>query len=42
MYLSAAGTKLLILNTLETARDLLDKRSVKYSNRPHLTMLMDV
>ncbi|KAF5387591.1 hypothetical protein D9757_006617 [Collybiopsis confluens] len=42
MYLTAGRTKLLILNTLVAAQDLLEKRSVIYSNRPHLTMLMDV
>ncbi|KAF8953240.1 cytochrome P450 [Flammula alnicola] len=42
MYLSVAGTSLLVLDSLEAAQDLLEKRSAIYSNRPHSTMLSDV
>ncbi|KAH9917056.1 cytochrome P450 monooxygenase [Fomitopsis serialis] len=32
----------LVLNSAEAARDLLDKRSAKYSDRPHFTLLVDM
>lgn len=33
LHASGAGKNIVILNTVEAARDLLDKRSANYSNR---------
>ncbi|KAF9445703.1 cytochrome P450, partial [Macrolepiota fuliginosa MF-IS2] len=38
IYLDAAGTPFVILNSLEASIELLDKRSIRYSDRYHNTM----
>ncbi|KAF9444939.1 cytochrome P450 [Macrolepiota fuliginosa MF-IS2] len=38
IYLDAAGTPFIILNSLEASVELLDKRSARYSDRQHSTM----
>lgn len=38
VFLSVLGQPTLILNSAKVARDLLDKKGHKYSNRPHLEM----
>ncbi|KJA17691.1 hypothetical protein HYPSUDRAFT_146170 [Hypholoma sublateritium FD-334 SS-4] len=38
VFLSALGRHILVLNSFETAKELLDKRSVNYSDRPQSTM----
>ena len=38
IYANVFGKQLLILNSAEVALDLLEQRSVTYSNRPHLPM----
>ncbi|KAF8972348.1 cytochrome P450 [Flammula alnicola] len=42
LYLNAAGQSIVVLNSIEAANDLLDKRSSIYSNRPHLTMASEM
>lgn len=42
MYLRVFNRPTLVLNSVEAARDLLDKRSAKYSDRPHFTLLVDM
>ncbi|KAJ3010156.1 hypothetical protein NUW54_g2574 [Trametes sanguinea] len=42
VYLKVFGTSTVVLNSLEAARDLLDKRSSKYSDRPPMTLLVDL
>ncbi|KZT30011.1 cytochrome P450 [Neolentinus lepideus HHB14362 ss-1] len=42
MHLSALGRHLIILNSLDAARDLLEKRSSIYSDRPKFTMISDL
>ncbi|PPQ69644.1 hypothetical protein CVT24_001217 [Panaeolus cyanescens] len=42
IYMEVLGRPFLVLNTLEKVDDLLDKRSLKYSSRPHMTMLLDL
>ncbi|KAF5346774.1 hypothetical protein D9756_010418 [Leucocoprinus leucothites] len=42
IYLEAFGQSMVVLNDVQMARDLLEKRSALYSSRPHLNMLMDV
>ncbi|KAJ7874655.1 cytochrome P450 [Mycena leptocephala] len=41
-HLDLAGTPLIVLSSLEATEALLDKRSVLYSDRPHLPMVMDL
>ncbi|KAI0071338.1 cytochrome P450 [Panus rudis PR-1116 ss-1] len=36
------GTNIVVLNSLEAATELLDKRSSIYSDRPHMTMIEDL
>ena len=38
MYLEVLGRKMLVLDSLEAATDLLDKRSTKYSSRPGIVV----
>ena len=42
MYLRVFNKPTLVLNSVEAARDLLDKRSSKYSDRPHFILLVDM
>lgn len=39
MYLKVLGQKLVVLDSIEAAVDLLDKRRPKYSNRPESAVL---
>ncbi|KXN80787.1 O-methylsterigmatocystin oxidoreductase [Leucoagaricus sp. SymC.cos] len=42
IHLEAFGQRIVVLNDIQMARDLMEKRSAIYSSRPHLNMLMDV
>ncbi|KAI0642045.1 cytochrome P450 [Trametes meyenii] len=42
MYLKLFRTPTIVLSSIEAARDLLDKRSAKYSDRPPMVMLTDL
>ncbi|KAJ8508820.1 hypothetical protein ONZ45_g8943 [Pleurotus djamor] len=42
IYISLLGKELIILNTLQAARDLLEKRSAIYSDRPRSVLLEDL
>ncbi|KAJ3573940.1 hypothetical protein NP233_g2114 [Leucocoprinus birnbaumii] len=42
MYLEALGQPMLIINDINIAQDLLEKRSALYSSRPAVTMLTEV
>ncbi|THU90948.1 cytochrome P450 [Dendrothele bispora CBS 962.96] len=42
IHVGVAGTSLIILDKVEAARELFDKRSLKYSSRPQLTMLTEL
>ncbi|KAH9834665.1 cytochrome P450 [Rhodofomes roseus] len=42
VYMRVFSKPALVLNSVEAARDLLDKRSAKYSDRPHFTLLVDM
>lgn len=39
IYLSALGNDIIILNSVKAASDLLDKRSLSYSDRPYIPMI---
>ena len=38
IYFTAVGSKLLVLNSFEVARDLLDRKGATYSSRPRLVV----
>lgn len=38
MFYRVFGTKIIMLNTIEVAAELLDKRSANYSDRPRMVM----
>ncbi|KAF6745976.1 cytochrome P450 [Ephemerocybe angulata] len=42
IYLNALGTDIIVLNSIEACRELLDKRSSIYSSRPEMTMMNDL
>ena len=42
IYLRLFRTPTLVLNSLESARELLDKRSAKYSDRPRMVLLAEL
>ncbi|KAH9477593.1 Cytochrome P450 monooxygenase 98 [Psilocybe cubensis] len=42
LHLSVAGHSIIVLNSLEAVRDLLERRSAIYSDRPKFTILNDV
>ncbi|KAJ6553610.1 cytochrome P450 [Mycena vulgaris] len=42
IHLNAAGTSIVVISSVEAAKDLLDKRSVIYSDRPRSTMLNEL
>lgn len=39
MYLEVLGRRMLILDSVQAANDLLDKRGSKYSGRPRVAVL---
>lgn len=42
VYVKVMGTHILVLNTLETSMDLLDRRSTKYSSRHWFVMAQEL
>ncbi|TFK34339.1 cytochrome P450 [Crucibulum laeve] len=42
LHVQAGNNSLILVNTVEIAKDLLDKRSAKYSSRPQFTMSADL
>ncbi|XP_006457266.1 hypothetical protein AGABI2DRAFT_212609 [Agaricus bisporus var. bisporus H97] len=42
LYLEAFGQPIILLNDVQTGVDLLEKRSAKYSSRPHMPMSLDI
>lgn len=42
MHLRVAGKDIIVIDDLEVALELMDKRAMKYSGRPYVTMLRDV
>lgn len=42
VYFEIFRTPAIVLNSFEVARDLLDKRSAIYSDRPRLVLLMEM
>ncbi|KAJ7147791.1 cytochrome P450 [Mycena crocata] len=42
IHLDAAGTSIIVLSSMEAVRELFDKRSSLYSDRPRLTMLNEL
>ncbi|THU90783.1 cytochrome P450 [Dendrothele bispora CBS 962.96] len=42
IYLNICGTSIVVVNSLEVADDLFDKRSSIYSNRPRMTMVNEL
>ncbi|EIN09176.1 cytochrome P450 [Punctularia strigosozonata HHB-11173 SS5] len=42
IYMTALGSHLLVLNSFEAARDLLDKKGSLYSSRPRLVMIKEM
>ncbi|KAI1791876.1 cytochrome P450 [Ganoderma leucocontextum] len=42
VYLTALGSKLLVLSSFEAARDLLDRKGAIYSSRPRLVMINEL
>ncbi|KAH9886231.1 cytochrome P450 [Cubamyces lactineus] len=42
LYFTALGTPLLVINSFEAARELLDKRGATYSDRPRLVMIREL
>uniref|UniRef100_A0A8H7XS06 O-methylsterigmatocystin oxidoreductase n=1 Tax=Psilocybe cubensis TaxID=181762 RepID=A0A8H7XS06_PSICU len=42
IYVNVAGTSLVVLDSLEACKDLLDKRSTNYSSRPRMPMLIEL
>jgi hypothetical protein len=42
MYLDAAGSPTIILNSLKPAIELLERRSNNYSDRPRLVMAQEI
>ena len=39
IYLSIIGRPIIVLNSAEAARDLMDKRSSNYSDRPRIVVI---
>ena len=39
IYLSVVGRPIVVLNSAEAARDLMDKRSANYSDRPRIVVI---
>ncbi|KAJ7483529.1 cytochrome P450 [Mycena latifolia] len=42
VHLDVAGTSIVVLSSMEAVRDLFDKRSSLYSDRPHMTMAVEL
>ncbi|KAJ7483530.1 cytochrome P450 [Mycena latifolia] len=42
IHLDVAGTSIVVLSTMEAVRDLFDKRSSLYSDRPRMTMVVEL
>ncbi|KAK7458132.1 hypothetical protein VKT23_010040 [Stygiomarasmius scandens] len=42
IYLDVVGTPIVVINSVSVAKDLLDKRSAIYSDRPHLVMACEL
>ncbi|KAF8510932.1 cytochrome P450 [Hysterangium stoloniferum] len=42
MHLCVFGRNIVVLDSLQVVQDLMDKRALIYSDRPHMTMLQDV
>ena len=42
IYLNVLGNKLIVLNSIDDARELLDKRGAQYSNRPRAVFAADM
>ncbi len=42
IYMNIMGQSILVLGSVERITDLLEKRSVKYSDRPRMTMLNEL
>ncbi|PFH49129.1 hypothetical protein AMATHDRAFT_148315 [Amanita thiersii Skay4041] len=42
IYLESFGSSMLILNSARRVKDLLDRRSAKYSSRPRMVMIREV
>ena len=42
MYLDGIGQPILVINSLKTAFELLDRRSANYSDRPRLIMGQEI
>ena len=42
MYLNAAGQPAIVLNSIKSAFDLLERRADNYSDRPRLIMAQDI
>lgn len=42
IYLKIFRTPAIVINSLAAARDLLDKRSAKYSDRPRMVLLAEL
>ncbi|KAJ7021454.1 cytochrome P450 [Mycena alexandri] len=42
IHLNVAGTSIIVLSSMEVIKDLLDRRSALYSDRPHAPMLNDL
>ena len=42
MYLDAAGRPTIVLNSLKSNFELLERRAIKYSDRPRFIMVQDI
>lgn len=42
IYLNALGSHLLVINSFDAARDLLEKKSSLYSSRPRLVLINEL
>jgi hypothetical protein len=42
MYLDAAGQPTIVLNSLKSNFELLERRAIKYSSRPRFIMLQEI
>lgn len=42
VYYNVLGSHLLVINSFEAARDLLDKKGALYSSRPRLVMIKEL
>ena len=42
MYLDAAGRPTIVLNSLKSSFELLERRAIKYSDRPRFIMVQEI